>query len=100
MLSCAVLSWASHSLWKRSCPYYERSLGKVAGTALSATIPRENSCIEPRWSNTSIRLQVVAHRLPSGPSEQALVEALGAGLDTITAQGAQGWFGHCGYPAR
>ena len=47
-----------------------------------------------------IRPQVVTHRLPPGPSEQALVEALGAGLDTITAQGAQGWFGHCGYPAR
>lgn len=31
-------------------------------------------------------------------TREALVEAIGAGLDTITAQDAHGWFGHCGYP--
>ncbi len=29
----------------------------------------------------------------------ALEEAIGAGLETIPRQDAQGWFGHCGYPA-
>ncbi len=33
-------------------------------------------------------------------THQALAEAIGAGLETITGQDAHGWFGHCGYPAR
>ena len=33
-------------------------------------------------------------------THEALREALGAGLETITRQDAAGWFGHCGYPAR
>lgn len=32
-------------------------------------------------------------------TREALVEAIGAGLETITRQDAHGWFGHCGYPA-
>lgn len=31
-------------------------------------------------------------------THEALQEAIGAGLETITAQDAAGWFGHCGYP--
>ena len=33
-------------------------------------------------------------------TREALAQAIGAGLDTITAQDAHGWFGHCGYPPR
>lgn len=31
-------------------------------------------------------------------TREALEVALEAGLQTITAQDAQGWFSHCGYP--
>lgn len=31
---------------------------------------------------------------------EALGQAIGAGLETITTQDALGWFRHCGYPAR
>jgi hypothetical protein len=30
-------------------------------------------------------------------SREALIEAMGAALDAITAQDARGFFGHCGY---
>lgn len=33
-------------------------------------------------------------------TREALVEAIAAGLETITVQDASGWFGHCGYSAR
>ena len=33
-------------------------------------------------------------------THEALAEAIGGGLETITGMDAQGWFGHCGYPAR
>lgn len=32
-------------------------------------------------------------------TREALAQAIGAGLETITGQDAHGWFGHCGYPA-
>src|SRR2546423_5889540 len=31
-------------------------------------------------------------------TREALEAAIGPGLETITAQGARGWFAHCGYP--
>ena len=31
-------------------------------------------------------------------TREALEAAIGAGLETITAQDARGWFAHCGYP--
>lgn len=31
-------------------------------------------------------------------TREALEAAIGEGLQTITAQDARGWFGHCGYP--
>ena len=31
-------------------------------------------------------------------TREALEAAIGAGLQTITARDARGWFGHCGYP--
>ncbi|HLW02710.1 MAG TPA: IS630 family transposase [Ktedonobacterales bacterium] len=33
-------------------------------------------------------------------TREALAEAIGAGLETVTTQDAHGWFRHCGYPAR
>ena len=31
-------------------------------------------------------------------TREALEAAIGEGLQTVTAQDARGWFGHCGYP--
>ena len=45
------------------------------------------------------KLKAFLRRLEARTRE-ALLEAIGAGLETITAQDAKGWFGHCGYPAR
>jgi transposase len=36
-------------------------------------------------------------RRAAARSREALVETIGAALDAITAQGAHGFFGHCGY---
>ena len=51
------------------------------------------SPIEEAFSKLKACLRRVEAR-----TREALVEAIGAGLDTITAQDAQGWFRHCGYP--
>jgi transposase len=49
--------------------------------------------IEEAFSKLKTFLRRVGAR-----THEALQEAIGAGLETITAQDAQGWFGHCGYP--
>ena len=36
-------------------------------------------------------------RRAAARSREALVETIGAALDAISAQDAQGFFGHCGY---
>ena len=51
--------------------------------------------IEEAFSKLKACLRRVGAR-----THEALAEAIGAGLETITAQDAQGWFGHCGYPAK
>lgn len=49
--------------------------------------------MEPAWSQLKAFLR--AARVRHWP---ALEQAVGTGLRTITAQNAQGWFRHCGYP--
>lgn len=51
------------------------------------------SPIEPGWSKVKTRLRTKAAR-----SLEDLDRELGPALDAITAQDAQGWFRHCGYP--
>jgi transposase len=48
--------------------------------------------IEPAWSKLKTRLRAVGAR-----SREALGQALGPALATITAQDARGWFRLCGY---
>jgi len=48
--------------------------------------------IEPAWSKLKTRLRAVGAR-----SREALDQALGPALATITAQDACGWFRHAGY---
>jgi transposase len=50
--------------------------------------------IEPAWSKLKTRLRAVGAR-----SKEALEQALGPALATITAQDARGWFRLCGYPS-
>ena len=50
--------------------------------------------IEPAWSELEARLQAVGAR-----SKEALEQALGPALATVTAQDARGWFRLAGYPA-
>jgi transposase len=50
--------------------------------------------IEPAWSKLKTRLRAVGAR-----SREALEQALGPALATITAQDAHGWFRLAGYPA-
>lgn len=38
------------------------------------------------------------YRRAGARTHEALQEAIGQGLETITAQDARGWFGHCGDP--
>src|SRR3954466_6405695 len=49
--------------------------------------------IEPAWSKLKTRLRTVGAR-----SKEALEQALGPALATITAQDARGWFRLAGYP--
>jgi len=49
--------------------------------------------IEEAFSKLKAFLRRVGAR-----THEALQEAIGGGLETITAQDAKGWFGHCGYP--
>jgi len=51
--------------------------------------------IEEAFSKVKAFLRRVGAR-----TRDALTEAIGAGLETITGQDAHGWFGHCGYPPR
>jgi transposase len=48
--------------------------------------------IEEAFAKLKGRLRAAMAR-----SREALIEAMGAGLDAITAQDARGFFGHCGY---
>lgn len=48
--------------------------------------------IEMMWSKVKNHLRGVEAR-----TEAALVEAIGAALQTITRQDAMNWFAHCGY---
>jgi transposase len=48
--------------------------------------------MEQMWSKVKAYLRKVKARDP-----EALIEAIGEALKTITAEDAQGWFGHCGY---
>ena len=48
--------------------------------------------IEPAWAKLKAGLRRLAAR-----TANALHEALGPGLDAITAQDTQGFFRHCGY---
>ena len=48
--------------------------------------------IEPAWSKLKTRLRTVGAR-----SKEALEQALGPALATITAQDARGWFRLAGY---
>jgi transposase len=50
--------------------------------------------IEPAWSKLKTRLRAVGAR-----SKEALEQALGPALATITAQDARGWFRLAGYPS-
>jgi transposase len=50
--------------------------------------------IEKMWSKVKAFLRRVAAR-----TQEALLQAIGAALDTVTMQDAQGWFASCGYPA-
>jgi hypothetical protein len=36
-------------------------------------------------------------RKAKASTRESLLEAIGLALDAITAQDAEGWFGHCGY---
>jgi transposase len=49
--------------------------------------------IEEAFSKLKAFLRRVGAR-----TREASQEAIAAGLETITRQGAQGWFEHCGYP--
>ena len=49
--------------------------------------------IEEAFSKLKAFLRRVGAR-----THEALEEAIGRGLETITAQDAKGWFTHCGYP--
>lgn len=51
--------------------------------------------IEAAFSKLKACLRRVGAR-----TREALVEAIAAGLETITRQDAHGWFGHCGYLIR
>ena len=51
--------------------------------------------IEEAFSKLKAFLRRVGAR-----TREALVAAIGAGLETITEQDAHGWFGHCGYPPK
>ena len=48
--------------------------------------------IEAAFAKLKGRLRAAMTR-----SREALIEAMGAALDAITAQDARGFFGHCGY---
>ena len=48
--------------------------------------------VENMWSKMKAQLRQVKERC-----KDALFEAIGAALRTVTAQDAQGWFEHCGY---
>jgi transposase len=50
------------------------------------------SPIEPCWSKLKTFLRAAKAR-----TREALEQAIGAALDTITASDARGWFLHCGY---
>ena len=59
-------------------------------------LPRSSPAFNPlegAFSKLKTFLRRVQARTP-----EALEAAIGAGLETITAQDARGWFGHCGYP--
>jgi transposase len=49
--------------------------------------------IEDAFSKLKAFLRRVGAR-----THEALAEAIGRGLETITPQDAEGWFTHCGYP--
>jgi transposase len=49
--------------------------------------------IEPAWSKLKTSLRAAGAR-----TREALEEALGPALATISAKDAQGWFRHAGYP--
>ena len=48
--------------------------------------------VENMWSKVKTHLRQVKERC-----KDALIDAVGAALRTVTAQDAQGWFKHCGY---
>ena len=48
--------------------------------------------VENMWSKIKAQLRHVKKRC-----QDALIEAVGAALKTVSAQDAQGWFKHCGY---
>lgn len=48
--------------------------------------------IEPMWSKVKASLRKAEARNPS-----ALISAIGAALESVTAQDAMNWFAHCGY---
>ena len=52
----------------------------------------ELSPIEPAWAKVKSELRRVAAR-----TVEALEQALGPALDSVTAQDAAGGFRHCGY---
>ena len=56
--------------------------------------PRTSTPIEEAFAKLKSLLRKSRAR-----SREALVEAMGAALDTITVRDARGFFGHCGYHA-
>lgn len=48
--------------------------------------------VENMWSKIKAKLRKVKERC-----KDSLIDAVGAALETVTAQDAQGWFLHCGY---
>ena len=59
-------------------------------------LPRSSPDFNPIEGAFS-KLKTFLRRVQARPRE-ALEAAIGAGLQTITAQDTRGWFEHCGYP--
>jgi transposase len=53
------------------------------------------SPIEPAWSKVKQFLRSVGRR-----EDQALIDAIGDGLRSVTPQDVRGYFEHCGYVVR
>ena len=78
--------------WPRLEPYD----GQPSRTVLRGR-DRRKAALLPGIEGAFSKLKAFLRRVQARTRE-ALEAAIGAGLETITAQDARGWFGHCGYP--